>query len=369
MVFFSLFVMSAIMLGAGAMLAPAWPTTAPRIGLAATLLLGLVSGGAVWWAELFAWDTLIIDYLLFAIVSGVILGGTLARGGENSEGTWPSRKDLLFLAMLALISMLPLFVLKTPLGENALANSLTTQAVLQGGGFSNIALYYPDFSGYAPPAFHALAAYLSQQLHQDIASIQMALGVLFAFLCLWVIFDLGAEIQDKRLGYSMALVLLLSVGMLVLLWGSYYSQLMALLFSLAFISYAWRYIRAYQIADMLAAGLMLGVVFYLNPLIAVLLLVGYYVMVIFAGGKASPKERLGLWLGVLAAAGFGVFPYLLNHGISPMQQYFALSVADFQLALGNSLLIYCLLMPIVAGQKFLQILQKIPFARRYFEEI
>lgn len=318
MVFFSLFVISAVILGAGAMLAPAWPGREPRIGLSATLLLGIISGGAVWWAELFGWDTLIIDYLLFAIVSGVILGGTLARGGEDAG--WPSRGDLIFFGVVALICMMPLFVLALPLGENAASDALITLAIRQDGGFTDLGPFYPQIGGFAPPAFHALAAYLSQQLHQQIPTIHMALGALLAFLCVWTVFDLGAEIKDKRLGYTMVISLLGSFGMLGLLWQSYYSQLMGILFAFAFITYALRYYRQHKWADMIAAGLMLGMVFYTSSTLFAICLLGYYLAIFFPRRVQKPAKkisewstpsRFGLWFGILFVCllGTGVWAF------------------------------------------------------------
>jgi hypothetical protein len=247
MVFFCLFVISAVILGAGAMFAPAWPSNAPRIGLSSSFLLGVIAGGAVLWAELFGWDTLIIDYLLFGIVSLVILGGTLSRGG-NDEADWPSRKDMLFFALVALICMIPLFIAR-PLTEKTAFDVSISQAVLDTGRFTAL----------PSPAFHALAAYLSQQLRQEIFTIHQALGSMLAFLCVWTVYDLGLEIRDKRLGIALAVpFLLLGLG---LLWQSYYSLIMAILFSSAFVSYALRFYRERHWADIVAAGLMFGLIF------------------------------------------------------------------------------------------------------------
>ena len=44
---FIAFILAAVLLGAGAMLSPAWRTAQPRVGLAATLCLALIVGGAV----------------------------------------------------------------------------------------------------------------------------------------------------------------------------------------------------------------------------------------------------------------------------------------------------------------------------------
>src|SRR5262249_53732332 len=121
---------------------------------------------------------------------------------------------------------------------------------------------------------------LSRQLHQDIPTIHLALGALIAFLCVWTVYDLGAEIRDRQLGYAMAIALLASFGMLNLLWGSYYAQLMGLLFAFAFIAYALRYYRQRKIADMVAAGLMLGAVLYASPMLALITFYTYYLWLI-----------------------------------------------------------------------------------------
>ena len=85
MTFFIVFVFSAVLLGAGAMLSPAWRTAQPRIALSATLCLAIVVGGAVFYAKAFGWDTLVVDYLLFALLSGVVLGGTLSTAQARAE--------------------------------------------------------------------------------------------------------------------------------------------------------------------------------------------------------------------------------------------------------------------------------------------
>ena len=82
---FVVFIVGAVLLGAGAMLSPAWRSAQPRVALAATLCLALVVGGAVFYAEAFAWNTLVVDYLLFVLLSGVVLGGTLSTAQARAE--------------------------------------------------------------------------------------------------------------------------------------------------------------------------------------------------------------------------------------------------------------------------------------------
>src|SRR5688500_19575916 len=82
---FIFFILGAVIIGTGALLAPAWPTSQPCIGLAAALALGIVVGGALFWAMLFGWNTLAVDYLLFALVTTIFLGGTLTYGQKRAE--------------------------------------------------------------------------------------------------------------------------------------------------------------------------------------------------------------------------------------------------------------------------------------------
>jgi hypothetical protein len=77
---FVIFVFGSIVMGAGSMLAPALPTRGPRIGLAAALVLAIVVVGALAYAALFHWDTLILDYMWFAILVGIFLLGTMSAG-------------------------------------------------------------------------------------------------------------------------------------------------------------------------------------------------------------------------------------------------------------------------------------------------
>jgi len=128
MALLALFVFGAVVLGAGAMLSPAWPTPQPRIGLAAALSLALIVGGTVFYASLIEWDTLVVDYLLFALVVGIFLGGTLSVGQtraekrgetlEDADQGWPGPQDLSVLTFFAVLIGAFVFVFPLP-GEQA----------------------------------------------------------------------------------------------------------------------------------------------------------------------------------------------------------------------------------------------------------
>lgn len=342
---FVVFIFGAVLLGAGAMLSPAWRTAQPRIALSATLCLALVTGGAVFYTEAFGWNTLVIDYLLFALLSGVVLGGTLstaqaraeARGErlEDSDLGWPGPEDLAFFALAALIVIMPLFHLAAPLGEQgqlAAFHSLTTR---EGESFNSLAPFVPQSSVIVAPGFHALSAYLSLQLEHTIPLIQLSVSAVVVFLLVWLAYDFGAELRDKRLGRAMAIALLLCIGMRQSSLDGHFSELLALLFMQAFALYCLRILRQFSLADLIAAGLMLGAVAYTNLSISVVALFGFLSLLgaawldrksIIAG-----TSRLGLTFGVPLVALLGIAPWLINS----LPLALPLSPSPFAADLGN----------------------------------
>jgi hypothetical protein len=332
MVYFILFVIGAVMLGAGAMLAPAWATTQPRIGTAAAFALALVVGGAVFWAHLFGWSTLVVDYLLFALVSMTLLGGTMAQvqqrtaDGEavdDAEVGWTGPEDLIFFGLVALLFAVPLGWMLFPRGDTAAANGLITLAARDGASFDSLAPYFPNTIGIFPPGFHALAAYLSAQLQQPIPQIHMAIGAVCGLLSIWTAYDFGSEIQDKRLGRAMALASLLSLGVLRLYFDGFYPQLMGVVFTTAFATYALRVVRHHKPLDTLAAGLMLGAVLYVSPTMFVLTFAAYIVFLLanllpkriekgIPPQQPTPLAYARQWLGVPLIALLGTLPWLVH---------------------------------------------------------
>lgn len=327
-----LFVFGAVVLGAGAMLSPAWPTAQPRVGLAATLALALIMGGAVFWAMAFGWDTLVIDYMLFALIIGIFLGGTLSFGqsraekqGEvllDSEQGWPGPEDLIFLGIVALLLAIPPLFLQPAdnantqqLGAAALAarDERTFEAPLVVDGNAETALY--------PPGYSALSAYLSQQLSQTPELVQFVVAAVIALLCVWLTYDLGAEIRDKRLGRAMAVALVFIPGFWMIYLNGHYTALLGMAFTLAFLIYAYRVWRHGLLPDMIGAGLLLGATIIAEPNAFPLALVGYAVLILSEVlGRREPLVRRTLLMGaalpVIALA--ATAPWLLN-GLLPNQ--------------------------------------------------
>lgn len=317
---FVLFVFGAIVLGAGAMLSPAWPTRQPRIGLAAALALALVIGGTVFYASLFGWQILVIDYLMFALLTGIFLGGTLsgaqtraeARGEEllDADQGWPGPQDLAFLAVVALIFALPVLILPVPLGDDAPVYGLQALATRFGGTFDTLAPYQPDVQYLYSPGFSAFTAYLSQQLNQAMHTVQFSVGAVLGLLNVWLAYDLGAEMRDKRLGRAIALAMLGGLGLFGMLLTGQYPALMGLAFIQAFWIFALRLGREGLWIDALGAGLMLGATLIVHPGSFILLGLGYVPWAATIWLTATPPTRRAWLMLVLAVPGVALLATL-----------------------------------------------------------
>ena len=324
---FVVFIFGAVLLGAGAMLSPAWPSAQPRIALCATLCLALVSGGAVFYAEAFGWDTLIIDYMLFALLSGVVLGGTLSTAQARAEARgetladrdlgWPGPEDLAFLSLVALSFILPLLHLPAPLGSQGQLSALHSLATRESQSFTSLAPFLPQASAVVSPAFHALAAYLSAQLDHAIPLIQLSIAAVLAFLLTWLAYDFGAELQDKRLGRAMAVALLLCLGPRQSSLDGHFSELMALLFLLACLVYALRLARQARLADLLAGGLMMGAVIITSLSLSLVMFYAFLPLLVIVWLARRPAiampSRLRISVGLPLIALLGISPWLINN--------------------------------------------------------
>lgn len=243
---FVLFVLGAVIIGVGTMLAPALPTEQPRVGLTSTLALAIVVSGGILWTRFIGWDTLLIDYLLFGIVSLVILGGTMVQAHQKATGEldssdsdpeieWMSRNDFLLFVIIGLICLIPLF-----LPEQA---SIDTVTISYGQRLSEIENAYPQIQKFGATGFHILSSYLSQQLQQDSAIVYLAVGSVLAFLFILTAYDFGAELKNTQLGRIVALAMLIALSIANVIFVDFYSLLMGLLFIVAFLIFTIRAVR------------------------------------------------------------------------------------------------------------------------------
>ncbi len=297
---FVIFIFGSVIVGAGAMLSPAYPTRQPRIGLAAALALALIMGGAVFYGTAFGWDTLAVDYMLFLLVVGIFLGGTLSYGQKRAEDRgeelldadqgWPGPWDL--VGLLGAFALFAALAMTSPPAQADLW-AASAEQIKSGAG-----LYAVPVAPGAP----VLAAYLSHQLGDSTANTLTAIAVVVAGLLAWVGYDFGAEMRDKRLGRILALVGGL-VGLGFFLTGQI-GLLMAALWLLVMGLATLRYIRTPNRVDLVASGLMLGAAGLALPVAA---MAGLLVWVF---GAAQTRKTLFI-VGVPVIAALATLPTLL----------------------------------------------------------
>lgn len=309
MIFIVFFIFCAVVMGAGAMLSPAYPTAQPRIGFSSALALALIAGGAVFYGTLAGWNTLVVDYMLFLLVTSIFLGGTLSYGQKRAEDKgeelsddqqgWPGPFDLLGLVVAFGLYLLiaALFAVPDPALHFDPAQINT----------GNLSLYITG-----TPAFTAIASYLSGQLSMPIGDVQMAINAVLAGMAVWLAYDLGAEYRSKPLGRQLAflmtplLVIPVAIGAGPLLMG--------IVFLMALTAFSLRYARHGLRVDLVTAGLMLGAVALTVPPLPVIALAivagaGLWIML-----RKSPARGLLFAAAALIIALIATLPTLLNTG-------------------------------------------------------
>jgi hypothetical protein len=159
----------------------------------------------------------------------------------------------------------------------------------------------------------------------------------------------------------MVVVLLISLGLLGLLWQGYYAALMAVLFDFAFITYALRFYREHHWVDMVAAGLMLGAVLWSESFLFVLTVLAYYLGLFVSPrnknmkGKNRPKiVTLGIFLSIVGVSVLATAPWLLKN-------WPALILNDKEPSLLAS--IYVILFPLAGGYVLAELIKKLPLSR------
>jgi hypothetical protein len=127
-------IFGAVVLGAGVLLAPGLPpglpqsaarqTAAPRIGLAAALILACVISGALFLAARFGWASLTFDVLGLVALVAAGLGGRLAFRQSRREAGWPGARELVFFGLVLGLFVLPSLILPVPLDTDARASAI-----------------------------------------------------------------------------------------------------------------------------------------------------------------------------------------------------------------------------------------------------
>ncbi len=333
---FVIFVFGSIMLCAGAMLAPALPTHSPRIGLAASVTLAFITAGGIFYATLFGWNILVIDYMWFAALVGIFFTGTLSAGmfrAEEEGGTrqfegWAGPRELVFFLMVGVIFIAPILVLPVPLDTDAQGFGYLALTLRQSGSFTTLAPFHPEVNWLYSPGFPVLVAYLSERLNAGIHTIQFSIGAVLCLIFIWTAYDFGNELDpqmengSRRYGVAMAFSALIGLGLFLAYMDSHFTALLGLVFSLAFLTFALRFAKEGRRADFIGAALCLGSVPLAQPDMTIILGLGYAPFVLLVWQESGRNWRaflprwLGLVVGIPLVAVLGISPWLAQ--IAPL---------------------------------------------------
>ena len=306
-----MFIVGSVLLGAGALLAPALPGAVARIGLGAALTLALVLCGALAWTMLFGWDTLIIDYLLFALVTAVLLGGTLGRGhlararegadAGDADIAWPGRTELALFALAAALFALPVLLLPAPPDTDAQGFGYLALMTRLGGSLDNLAPFHPEIDYLYAPGFSALVAWLSEKLGHPLHQVMFAFAAVLGLINVWLAHDLGGDLGGRDLGRAVALAMGGGLGLYLAFLDSHVTTLLALVYTQGFVLCALRYQRDGERMDLACAGLFLAAVVLSHPDTTIILALGFgpCLVSMWAG---EPRPELRRWLLLLLAA-------------------------------------------------------------------
>lgn len=321
---FVIFILASVVFGAGAMLAPALPTYGPRIGLSGALVLALVVVVGLFYAAIFGWNTLVIDYLWFAVLVGIFFTGAMSAGMFRTEATggtkeysgWPGPTELAFFLMVAIVFAVPALSLPVPLDTDAQGFGYLALTMRLSGSLTTLAPFHPEVTYLYSPGFPALAAYLGTHLHAGLQNIQLAIGMVLGVLFVWVAYDFGNELDpdhNRRFGIIMAISALIGTGLLAADLDSHYTAQMALVFALAFLTFAIRFQREGRWVDFIAAAVTLAGVPLSQPDMTIILMLGY-VPWLATLWLTSPRPTLRRWLGLAVGiplvALIGLIPWL-----------------------------------------------------------
>lgn len=316
MVFFVAFILLGLILGVGMMLAPALPTAQPRVAAAGVLCLALVMSGALFHAGLFGWNILLVDYLWFALITGVFLGGTLTIGmsrveaalaaGEDAEIGWPSLPTMTIFfgwGVMVLVLLTTLISTQTLLKDTP-ALYTRIAALENGADLADL----NGLTGLMGPGVPALLTYFDTQLPIESSIAVAGWIVALQVVWVWLVYDVGREwgLTEPRIWLVVVGTLpIASFGLQDPIW------LAGAVLGLGFGFFALRWLHHRLIFDLLAGSVCGAAAVLVYPFAAIALM-GAYGLGLVAVRSASMQAGLIGGVAFLVLVTVGISPWLAS---------------------------------------------------------
>ncbi|NLX10496.1 MAG: hypothetical protein GXY36_12645 [Chloroflexi bacterium] len=289
-----------VALGAGTLAASLLPTRGARIGLGAALFLALIVDGTWFAAPLAGWSVSLASAIWLVAFALVVIGASVAarrytRHPDLPAWVWPGGRDLAFLVVVIALFGALVWVLPVPLDTDAQGFGYLALMLREGQDYTSLAPWHPEIDYLYSPGYIGLIAHLSALLDPDIAALQLAFSALTAVLFVWTAYDLGSELGGPRAGRGLMLAAVIGTGLITAFMDAHYTALLALLFSLAFITFVVHFLESRRWSSALFAAICLAGVPLSQPDTTLALVIGYVpwlVLLVFA----RPRPGLRGWL-------------------------------------------------------------------------
>lgn len=291
-------------LGVGTLVASILPTRGARIGLGAVVFLALIVDVTWLVAPVIGWSPVLADGVWIGVCALIVLGAAMTasyyHGAVGKPAwTWPSRRDLLALFTVIVLFGALIAVLPVPLDTDAQGFGYLALMLRDGQEYTSLAPWHPEIDYLYSPGYTGLIAHLSARFDLGIESVELILGALIAVLFVWTAYDLGHELDGPRTGRGLLLAALIGTGLITAFMDSHFTALLALLFSLGFITFVMRFLNTRLWSSALLAAICLAGVPLSQPDTTIALIIGYapWLIVIWL---SKPRPHLGVWLVLVA---------------------------------------------------------------------
>jgi hypothetical protein len=263
--FLAYLMLTSVFLGVGILVASALPTRGIRIGLGAVVFLALIVDGTWFMAPILNWSPALADAVWGGVSVSVLLAAAIyAKYRRSLIGqpvrTWPSTRDLTFLALTLAWFGAMLLVLPVPLDTDAQGFGYLALTLREGGDYTSLAPWHPEISYLYSPGFTGMIAHLSAHFDLGIHMLMLVFGAMTASLFVWTAYDLGCELDGPRTGRGFMLASLIGTGLVTVFLDSHFTALLALIFELAFITFVVAFLRTGSWLSALFAAICLAAV-------------------------------------------------------------------------------------------------------------
>ncbi len=291
-------------LGVGTLVASILPTRGARIGLGAVVFLALIVDVTWLVAPVIGWSPGLMDGVWIGVFALIVLGAAMTasyyRGAVGRPAwTWPSQRDIMVLIAVIVLFGAVIAMLPVPLDTDAQGFGYLALMLRDGREYTTLAPWHPEIDYLYSPGYTGLIAHLSARFDLGIESVELILGALIAVLFVWTAYDLGHELDGPRTGRGLMLAALIGTGLITAFMDSHFTALLALLFSLGFITFVMRFLNTRLWSSALLAAICLAGVPLSQPDTTIALIIGYvpWLIVIWL---SKPRPRLSTWLVLVA---------------------------------------------------------------------